>query len=364
MKEKINQTKIRCSNLPCSQKSMPYHRFISKHALRHIEKEILCPLGCKEMLTNEKNLQHAIQHYKHCQVLTRFCQTCGIVHFPNENDQMECVAKMKEVIEKRDESIQQLEQEIELQKSVIKFKDLFIVKQDKEIQKHYTEIQLLNKKVKLLKHQIMNYELECKNTEKSIDNQKSLTSLTLSATTSLTRSTNSFTYLSTAQSTFQLNKHSSDLKKLQKLLKKAPSGAHESLTNAWNSFSPLSVREIIQKSGIADFNIDSQEINLKSDDRGQCYAVGQHKAGTNKLHGIGRWVNKCVWIGEGMWLDGWLNGYGRSLYIDGEYYLGMWKQGQRDGYGTEISARGEVRQGIWRQGTFKGKPLAYVIKDE
>ena len=130
--------------------------------------------------------------------------------------------------------------------------------------------------------------------------------------------------------------------KLVNMLNTMPNSVHQHLYNAWKNFGPISFDDIIQKSQ-GNFDFERKDVEYKFDDRGQCYAIGQHKIGTNKLHGVGRWVNKSVWIGEGMWQHGWLSGFGRSLYLDGEYYLGMWKEGMREGFGVEISARGEVR---------------------
>ena len=102
MMDEILKSKIVCKILPCSRKHLTYKNFIEKHITFHIEKEIACPLGCDEILTNEKAMKPAINHFKKCQKMTKLCDTCGIVHFPNEIDsknQMECIHKLKDVLE-------------------------------------------------------------------------------------------------------------------------------------------------------------------------------------------------------------------------------------------------------------------------
>ena len=75
--------------------------------------------------------------------MTKLCDTCGIVHFPNEIDsknQIECIQKLKDVLEETLEVLKEREQNIELLNSVIKVKDLYIFNKDEEIRKKNIEI--------------------------------------------------------------------------------------------------------------------------------------------------------------------------------------------------------------------------------
>ena len=66
-----------------------------------------------------------------------------------------------------------------------------------------------------------------------------------------------------------------------------------------------------------------QPIQTKCDD--QSVSVGQFKAGTNALHGIGIRVKKNGSIEEGYWKDGKKDGKGRCIFDSGLYYIGTYK---------------------------------------
>jgi len=49
------------------------------------------------------------------------------------------------------------------------------------------------------------------------------------------------------------------------------------------------------------------------------------------------------------------NGYGRQIYVDGNYYVGHWKDNQKNGWGKKIYVKtGKIEEGNWEKGEFKG----------
>ena len=73
-------------------------------------------------------------------------------------------------------------------------------------------------------------------------------------------------------------------------------------------------------------SVDVDGIEFKRVDDGVYITIGFHKKGTNQPHGVCRQVYKDGGIWEGMFLDGYLNGYGRRVHWIG-IDTGMWKNG-------------------------------------
>ena len=78
---------------------------------------------------------------------------------------------------------------------------------------------------------------------------------------------------------------------------------------------------------------------------------------TGKIEGICRQVfaepNSHIY--EGQCRGEKRNGYGRQIYVDGNYYIGHWKDNQKNGWGKKIYVKtGKIEEGNWEKGEFKG----------
>ena len=85
--------------------------------------------------------------------------------------------------------------------------------------------------------------------------------------------------------------------------------------------------------------------------------IGEVKEGTDDTpHGIGTKVRRSGVLREGFWKDGKLNGTGRFIDWDGDYYVGEYKEDSRYGPGT-MHYDGHVYTGEWEG--WKGKGEIY-----
>ena len=53
-----------------------------------------------------------------------------------------------------------------------------------------------------------------------------------------------------------------------------------------------------------------------------------------------------------MYVKGKLNGYGRAISEEGDYYVGEWKDFVKHGYGTYVKRDGTMEEGQWANGDF------------
>lgn len=107
--------------------------------------------------------------------------------------------------------------------------------------------------------------------------------------------------------------------------------------------------EILQKSGsgIDEFSKLDKELNtLKFT---ECFKTGHFKINTKDLEGIGRKVfiagGYDTNIQEGYFVNNKLNGFGRVIYPNGDYYVGTFKNHQYNGSGQFVNAKGDILQG-------------------
>ena len=121
----------------------------------------------------------------------------------------------------------------------------------------------------------------------------------------------------------------------------------------WKQLGPLSVQEVIDKSGINPQDLDLEEQCVKKQSYGSVYYLGMHKKGTMYRNGICRSIFKGGLISEGMYINDKLNGFGRSYYPNGAYYIGMWKDHKRHGYGKFVYTNGKIDDGIWENNLLK-----------
>ena len=66
------------------------------------------------------------------------------------------------------------------------------------------------------------------------------------------------------------------------------------------------------------------------------------------LEGVGRVVREDQ-IGEGQYVNGKLNGFGRVIYASGSSYIGWFKNGKAHGYGKFDLNGGEWKRGYYKQ---------------
>ena len=122
----------------------------------------------------------------------------------------------------------------------------------------------------------------------------------------------------------------------------------------WKQSGPLSISEIISKSGIDLNQLEKDDVEIKKVSSASNYQHGMHKKGTTKFHGIARFVHKYGAIVECMYQKDSMNGFGRVFKDDGASYEGMWKDGLYHGHGKLTMANGTVREGKWEKNKFKG----------
>ena len=74
----------------------------------------------------------------------------------------------------------------------------------------------------------------------------------------------------------------------------------------------------------------------------------------DKKNGYGTYVWTDGSKYEGYWKDDKRDGYATSVYSDGSKYEGYWKDDKKNGYGTLTYHDGTVEQGNWVDGEFQG----------
>ena len=139
------------------------------------------------------------------------------------------------------------------------------------------------------------------------------------------------------------------------MLSSQPERADSTALTTWKKLDPLNVNDIIAKSGINNFDVNSDSLEFKRVKYANGgYSIGQFKKGTDTWHGICRYVNRYGNIFEGMCQNGSLNGYGRYFWPNGGYYVGMWKDSNRHGQGKLVHVDGTVEEGEWKDHNFIG----------
>ena len=75
----------------------------------------------------------------------------------------------------------------------------------------------------------------------------------------------------------------------------------------------------------------------------------------NKLNGWCRVIDSNNFtVSEGLYIDNILEGYGKYLFNNGDYYEGYFKNGKMDGKGKYIWKEGEIYEGEYRNGIKEG----------
>ena len=144
---------------------------------------------------------------------------------------------------------------------------------------------------------------------------------------------------------------------LQGVLNADPKDANKGAISKWKELGRLSVNQILENSD-PDFldQIELSDLEFKTNvvEYGSHIKSGFFLKGTKKLRGIGRleWKNKSIL--EGFFLNNSLNGFGRWIEFDGEYYIGEWKGGNYHGKGKRVYTDGRIEEGRWENGDFKG----------
>ena len=69
------------------------------------------------------------------------------------------------------------------------------------------------------------------------------------------------------------------------------------------------------------------------------------------LTGIGRGVSYTNWIYEGQVINEKANGYGRTIFNYGDYYIGHFKDNYFEGEGIWYKKDGSIKEkGVWKNG--------------
>lgn len=131
----------------------------------------------------------------------------------------------------------------------------------------------------------------------------------------------------------------------------SPQGAQ----TKWQQLGPLSVSEIIIKSGVNPCMFDEHDIEIKIVDYENHYVCGMFKKGSNCKHGIVRAVHKSGGISEFLALNDRFMGYGRQIFPTGDFYLGKVHGTFRHGQGRYVFQDGKIKDGTWQRGQFKAR---------
>ena len=71
---------------------------------------------------------------------------------------------------------------------------------------------------------------------------------------------------------------------------------------------------------------------------------------------------KIGMIMEGIWKNGRLNTYGRTIDFKGNMYFGDYFEGEKHGYGTFIWTNGDIYEGQWNHDKQDGKGLFFMYE--
>ena len=123
----------------------------------------------------------------------------------------------------------------------------------------------------------------------------------------------------------------------------------------WNMLGAFRLIDIVKNS------IDEVDFTLpygKSLDKYRTQLYGQTNSKTGKCEGICRLIfaepNSHIYEGQCK-NDQKRNGYGRQIYVDGNYYIGHWKDDKKNGWGKKVYVKsGKIEEGNWENGEFRG----------
>ena len=82
---------------------------------------------------------------------------------------------------------------------------------------------------------------------------------------------------------------------MEKIFNKKPElfeGSSKIALGKWESFGPISISEIVEKSSMYLQELNSPDIEIKRIDFPDSYALGMHKRGTDQRHGLVRVILK------------------------------------------------------------------------
>lgn len=161
---------------------------------------------------------------------------------------------------------------------------------------------------------------------------------------------------------------SSNFLNAERLLSKEPEIQFCDTLETWQSLGPLTITEILSKSGIEyhDFsraglifeekNLNNRKISKsKNQDHIEFSMI---ESGSYQRQGICRVISfkskQAQYIKEGMYQHGLLNGYGRIINHDGSYFTGMFSDDKYDGQGDLIEKNGTKYTGMFREGRKEG----------
>ena len=99
----------------------------------------------------------------------------------------------------------------------------------------------------------------------------------------------------------------------------------------WKEVGPLRLDELIKsgKVGVNENQFDTQQKQATAENQLYDY-FGQVNEG-DKFDGLGRLCIYNKQIYEGQFRNGYMCGFGRCIYDNGEYYEGMWEDGLHHG---------------------------------
>lgn len=125
--------------------------------------------------------------------------------------------------------------------------------------------------------------------------------------------------------------------------------------NMWKNLQPLTIEKILKKSKI-NIDFDDKDFEFKEVKTENAIIQCQFKKGTDEKQGIGRIVATKgkfdTSIQEGLFINNQLNGFGRIIYLSGNYYEGMIQYDKYQGIGKFVHKSGRVEEGTWESNKF------------
>lgn len=136
-----------------------------------------------------------------------------------------------------------------------------------------------------------------------------------------------------------------------------PEDTPKTSLTTWERYTPLTLDQIINNcSQRLDF--EDENIEYKVIESVNCVITGQFLKGTQIAQGVARRVfikgKYGGQIQEGIFKNGKLDGYGRTCYEDGDFYVGNFRHGERHGQGLYVKAATDGKNEKQLKGLFKG----------
>lgn len=127
------------------------------------------------------------------------------------------------------------------------------------------------------------------------------------------------------------------------------------LVKRWQDIGPLAFQDAVTRKRLTlneNLALQNKTLNTTSSYRGQTIQVKPNPY-------IGRVVSEGIY--EGNFIDGLLDGFGRIIYKNEDFYIGYLKDGLPSGLGNYTYANGTRRDGAWSKGNWQMSLTQYDL---